>query len=140
MQEHLIAVGLQEQPSLAPPFRTLSGSECIVIHLSVVVIHIAGVLRVSSNFVCRWSFSGNQASSASRKAIQSGVLVFNAAAKAPVKLPGVIVVPDWMVYVLVLRWTPSEVVAAGSSLATTLVLRLAAIRWKLELPLFHVRR
>ena len=44
------------------------------------------------------------------------------------------------VYVLVLHWMPSEVVAAGSSLATTLALRLAAIRWKLELPLFHVRR
>ena len=44
-----------------------------------------------------------------------------------------------LVYVLVLRWTPSKVVAAGSSLATTLVLRLAAIRWKLGLPLFHVR-
>ena len=28
--------------------------------------------------------------------VLAGVLVFNAAAKAPVKLPGVIVVPDWM--------------------------------------------
>ena len=45
-----------------------------------------------------------------------------------------------VVYVLVLRWTPSEAVAAGSSVATTLVLRLAAIRWKVGLPLFHVRR
>lgn len=44
------------------------------------------------------------------------------------------------VYMLVLRWMPSEVVAAGSGAVTTLVLRLAAIRWKLGLPLFHVRR
>ena len=46
-----------------------------------------------------------------------------------------------MVYVLVLRWTPfTEAVAVGSSVATTLVLRLAAIRWKVGLPLFQVRR
>ena len=45
-----------------------------------------------------------------------------------------------VVYVLVLRWIPTGAVAASSSAATTLVLRLAAIRWKLGLPLFHVRR
>ena len=44
-----------------------------------------------------------------------------------------------VVYVLVLRWAPSEAVAAVSGLVTTLGLRLAAIRWKLGLPLFHVR-
>jgi len=44
-----------------------------------------------------------------------------------------------VVYVLVLRWAPSEAVAAVSGIVTTLGLRLAAIRWKLGLPLFHVR-
>ena len=45
-----------------------------------------------------------------------------------------------VVYVFVLQWTPFPAAAAASGAATTLVLRLAAIRWKLGLPLFQVRR
>ena len=45
-----------------------------------------------------------------------------------------------VMYVLVLRWFAAETPAAISGATTTLVLRLAAIRWKLGLPLFQVRR
>ena len=45
-----------------------------------------------------------------------------------------------VVYVLALRWIASDAIAAGSGAVTILGLRLAAIRWKLGLPLFQVRR